>query len=149
MCDILKDIQKADKEEKDAEDLYDKTVDALAKEKKELEATIDDLEVARGDKVKSVEDNTEDRRTQRGELAVVLKRIAEAEPGCDWFGVNYPLRLKNRHIEIDGLKKAKAILSGGRFSLIAAKDSRRQLPLGRTALAQGHLRAGRRHTSLA
>ena len=50
-----------------------------------------------------------------------------SESACVWWSwvgwavrfphkVNYPLRRKNRHIEKDGLEKAKAILEGGKFT---------------------------------
>ena len=37
----------------------------------------------------------------------VYKVLADKDSFCVFFTVNYPLRLKNRQIEMDGLKKAK------------------------------------------
>jgi hypothetical protein len=42
-------------------------------------------------------------------------KIQDINPNCEYFEVNYPMRTKNRQVEIDGLTKAKAILLGGVF----------------------------------
>ena len=69
-----------------------------------------------------------DRRSKGDELKVVMKKIKDAEPGCDYFTINYPVRSKNRQIEVDGLHKAKAILAGGEFA--APEDTTRELKPG-------------------
>jgi hypothetical protein len=146
--DILMDIQKATKEEGAAVALYTKSKSALETEEGELTQAIGALQMAKGDKEQDVIDNTGDRLTQKGSLAVVMDRIKAAEPGCDFFAINYPLRVKNRQIEVDGLLKAKTILSGGSFS--AEEDPNRELKPGdAAALVQGRLRAGRKRLQLA
>ena len=42
----------------------------------------------------------------------LLEKIEKINPNCEYYEVNYPMRTKNRQIEIDGLNKAKAILQG-------------------------------------
>jgi len=63
-------------------------------------------------------------KTQRGNkfatLNAVLKKIASVSPGCEYFAVNYKLRVANRATELDGLKKGKAVLQGGKFAAGAA-----------------------------
>jgi len=147
--DIEKDIYKAKEEEEAAEKRYGETQKALQAEVKDLNKAIDDLVEAQGDKVKAVEGNTEDRRIQKGDLATLLKRIADAEPGCDFLVINYPLRVKNRQTEIDGLEKAKAILSKGASSLIAVEGDSHKLKTGEAALVQGRLRASRKQSHMA
>merc|ERR1719198_2329031 len=56
-----------------------------------------------------------ERTTKKGELDAVLTKIHDVNPNCEYFEVNYVMRYKNRHIEIDGLQKAKAILQGADF----------------------------------
>jgi len=136
--DILKDIAKADKEEADAQALYDKTKTALETEKTDLKAEILTAEGEKGDAEGDVEDNKEGRSTKRGELEIVMKKIKDAEPGCAFFQINYPLRVRNRQVEIDGLTKAKAILSGGKFDGLPDPD--REIKPG-DALLQQKLRA--------
>jgi len=41
-----------------------------------------------------------------------LDLLKQITPGCDFIAANYDLRAKNRNLEIDGLKKAKAVLQG-------------------------------------
>merc|ERR1719393_543604 len=73
--------------------------------------------------------NTEkERATKKGELDNLLDKIAEINPNCEYFEVNYPMRTKNRQIEIDGLNKAKAILKGGVFD--EAPDPNREIKPG-------------------
>merc|ERR1719401_693128 len=141
--DILKDISKADAEEAAAAALYLKTKTALETEQGELNTAIDALKLAKGDKEQDVVDNTADRLTNKGSLEVVMAKIKAAEPGCDYFAINYPLRVQNRQIEVDGLLKAKAILQGGSFE---AADPNRELKPGDAASFLQHggkLRADR------
>merc|ERR1719215_2358954 len=68
------------------------------------------------------------RDTKKGELDAVLEKISDINPNCEYFEVNYPMRTKNRQIEIDGLQKAKAILEGGVFD--EAPDPNREIKPG-------------------
>merc|ERR1719329_2097082 len=73
-------------------------------------------------------DTEKQRRTQKGELNAVLDKIKDIDPNCEYYEVNYPMRRKNRQIEIDGLEKAKAILKGGKFD--AGPDPNREIKPG-------------------
>jgi len=57
------------------------------------------------------------RETKHKSLASTMESIQAAIPGCTFISVNFQIRIKNRQLEIDGLKKAKAILGGASFSL--------------------------------
>jgi len=99
--------------------------------KGEREATEGDMGEAETRKT-----NTEGtRRTSKGKLNAVLKKMAEINPNCEYYEVNYPMRTKNRQIEIDGLNKAKAILEGGVFD--AGPDPNREIKPG-DAFLQKH-----------
>ena len=56
-----------------------------------------------------------------------LQTIEDINPNCEYYEVNYPMRTKNRQIEVDGLNKAMAILKGGTFD--AAPDPNRETGL--------------------
>jgi len=56
-----------------------------------------------------------ERATKKSGLDAVLAGIAGMEPSCNYFTINFPVRVKNRQIERDGLEKAKAILQGAEF----------------------------------
>merc|ERR1719428_2239965 len=94
----------------------------------DLKADISELEGNQGKKENTISENTESRTTASGELNAVMKTISDERPGCDFFEVNYPNRLKNRQIEIDGLVKAKAILQGAEFN--AGPDPNREMKPG-------------------
>merc|ERR1719265_628421 len=113
--DIKKDRADAKADEDDAQKEYDAfkkdSEDKMSSLKKEKEATEKRMGDAETDK-----SNTEkSRATKKGELDTLLDKIKDINPNCEYFEVNYPMRTKNRQIEIDGLNKAKAILQGGTF----------------------------------
>merc|ERR1719350_2150791 len=107
---------------------------ALETEQSDLEKQIQTLSETKADAEQDVEDNKGERSTKKGELEVVMKKIKDAEPGCAYFQINYPLRVSNRQTEVDGLHKAKAILSGGEFA--APEDPNRELKPGDALLIQ-------------
>jgi len=126
--DIVKDRKDAKADEDASQSEYDDfKADSEAKMKAlnaEKEATEKRLGKAETDKT-----NTEKSRgTKKGELDGVLKTIKEINPNCEYYEVNYPMRTKNRQIEIDGLNKAKAILQGGVFD--AGPDPNREIKPG-------------------
>jgi len=120
--DILADEADADAADAEAKALYDKTKLNLETERGELQSAIGDLTIQKATAEGDIQLNEGTRETKRGELKVIMKRIADAKPNCDFFLINYPLRVSNRHIEIDGLEKAKAILSGGTFDGLPDPD---------------------------
>merc|ERR1719440_2005943 len=71
------------------------------------------------------------RTTQKGKLNGILNKIQDINPNCEYYEVNYPMRRKNRQIDMDGLEKAKAILQGGSFD--AGPDPNREIKPGDAA----------------
>lgn len=127
-ADIDKDITAA----KDAED---KAAQKYADFKKQCDDEIKALgdEIAtltgtKGDKEQSVQQETATRLDKKGSLAAVMTKISDANQGCEYITVNYPIRLGNRQMEIDGLLKAKAILKGAKFN--KGPDPSRELTPG-------------------
>lgn len=114
--DIDKDRADAKASEDEAQAAYDKAFKAFQEQEKTLKTTIGSLEGQIGEREKKVEDTTKSRATKKGELDATLKKIKNADSGCNYMTVNYPVRLKNRQVEIDGLLKAKAILQGATFA---------------------------------
>jgi len=142
--DILKDIAKADKEEADAVALYEKTTTALTNEKTDLKSEITTLGETKANAEQEVEDHKGSRSAKAGELNVLLDKIKSAEPGCAFFQINYAVRASNRQMEIDGLNKAKTILSGGEFA--KPEDPNRELKPGDALLQRPRLAAVHRVT---
>lgn len=139
--DMVKDKNKAIADEADAVALFEKTTNRLGNESSALTIAIGEMNGAKSEMEGDVVNAITPRGTKSGELATEMQAIAAANPGCDFLTVNFPIRSKNRQIEMDGLEKAKAILKGGRFD---AKDPNRELKPGDAAFVQGHLRAGRK-----
>jgi len=115
--DIQKDISKAQAEE----DASQKEFDTF---KAESETKMEDLleekskkEGIKGSKGEAKSETGKQRGTKKGELNAVLETIQDVNPNCEYYEVNYPMRTKNRQIEMDGLNKAKAILQGGKFAI--------------------------------
>jgi len=120
--DIQHDIDKCDKEEAAALALYEKTTNKLTHDKSVAEQLILKLEGKKGEKEQQVETTTGDRIHKKGELAAILETIKKVEPGCNYFTINFLVRTRDRQIELDGLLKAKAILSGAKFDGLPDPD---------------------------
>merc|ERR1719428_599794 len=116
---VHEDIVKDRADAKADEDSSQKEFDSF---KKDSEAKMKDLmdekkatEKEMGGAETKKADTEKQRGTSKGKLDAVLDKIKEINPNCEYYEVNYPMRTKNRQIEIDGLNKAKAILKGGVF----------------------------------
>merc|ERR1719503_304550 len=125
--DIMKDKTKAKADEDKADE--DKAEETFQSFKKNSETQISSLEDAnseltdtKGQKESDISTAKEQRGAKHDELNAVFAKINDATPSCVYTTINYPVRLKNRQVEIDGLEKAKAILQGGEFpSLLQRK----------------------------
>jgi hypothetical protein len=126
--DIEKDISKATAAEDDAIAAYDAMKTDLENQIADLEALITSLEEAKADKETDIQSIQEEHTAQVEEVKTSMEKIAAYQGGCDFILVNHPMRTENRHIEIDGLNKAKAILKGAAFS--APADPNREIKPG-------------------
>uniref|UniRef100_A0A7S2F2I8 Uncharacterized protein n=1 Tax=Alexandrium andersonii TaxID=327968 RepID=A0A7S2F2I8_9DINO len=127
-ADIDKDIASAKDAEVAAQAQYDTFKKECIDEITALGDEIGTLTGTKGDKEQNVEQLTATRLDQKGSLVAVMTKISDANPGCEYFTVNYPIRLRNRQLEIDGLQKAKAILAGAKFS--SGPDPNREMAPG-------------------
>jgi hypothetical protein len=113
--DIVKDRADAKADEDKSQAEYDAFKKESEEKMAELMSEKVDTEKKMGDAEESKTMTEKLRLTKKKELDGVLDKIHDINPNCEYFMVNYPMRTKNRHIEIDGLQKAKAILEGGVF----------------------------------
>merc|ERR1719375_2016417 len=114
--DIEKDIAKAKKQEEEAQAAYDKLVADIEAAIAAKEQSKSDLE---GEIASDSEARTQENTTMadnQAQLKAVMDYLKEIAPGCDFIAMNFNIRLTNRQMEVDGLKKAKAILQGAEFS---------------------------------
>jgi hypothetical protein len=132
-ADILKDIATAKAEEDASQKEFDTFKAESEKQMKTITSDKNEKEGVKGKKEQDKTNTQKERGTKKGELDAVLEKIDDANPNCEYFEVNYPMRTKNRQIEIDGLNKSKAILQGGKFS--EGPDPNREMKPGDAASA--------------
>jgi len=120
--DIVKDQTKA----KADEDKAESTFQAFKLNSETQIAALQDANTELLDTKGSKEDDISTAKVERGtehdELNAVIKKINDATPSCVYTTINYPVRVKNRQVEIDGLQKAKAILQGGEFPSLLQRN---------------------------
>jgi len=120
--DILKDQTKSKADEDKAEETFQAFKTNSETQIQALEDANSDLTDTKGQKESDISTAKEQRGAKHDELNAVIAKINDATPSCVYTTINYPVRLKNRQVEIDGLEKAKAILQGGEFpSLLQRK----------------------------
>jgi len=127
-ADIDKDRAAAKSEELKAVQAYNDAHDSFLIQEAALKKAIGELEGTIGSKMGKVDDTEKERLNSKNSLDAVMKKISNADPGCNFLLVNYPMRLKNRNTEIDGLLKAKAILQGAAFT--PPEDASREIKPG-------------------
>lgn len=84
--------------------------------------------VANQGAVDTEEQRVDEVNLREDDLAVMNQKVEtmnELLPGCSYYTVNFAMRVQNRHIEEDGLNKAKTFLLGGVF-----EDKARPLIVG-------------------
>jgi len=113
--DINKDKAKGKADEDKAEETFQAFKTNSEQQISTLEGANTDLEGTKGQKEDDISTAKEQRGAKHDELNAVIAKINDAAPSCVYNTINYPVRLENRQIEIDGLIKAKAILEGGEF----------------------------------
>jgi len=113
--DIKDDIKKAEKAEKNAQEKFEELEEESEKSIKDLEEAIDELEESKASKEVDVTDGKSERVSKKAGLKTLLKKIKEAEEGCDFFSVNFESRSHDRFLEIAGLKKAHMLLKNAKF----------------------------------
>merc|ERR1719163_925409 len=120
--DILKDQTKGKADEDKAEETFQAFKTNSETQIQALTDANSDLTATKGQKEDDISTAKEQRGAKHDELNAVIAKINDATPSCVYTTINYPVRLKNRQVEIDGLEKAKAILQGGEFpSLLQRK----------------------------
>jgi len=132
-ADMVKDRATAKAEEDESQKDYDAFKKKSEDEMKALMDEKNEKDGIKGRKETRLQQTKKSRATKKGDLDGLLEKMEKISPNCEYFTVNYPLRLKNRQIELDGLEKAKAILQGGTFS--SGPDPNREIKPGDAASA--------------
>lgn len=109
--DVEEDQKKAKEAEDDAQKDHEKFVSDSEKEVEDLNTAINDLNTSKAEKEEDIKSKKEEHKTKDGLLGEVIKKMKKAQPGCDFLLTNFKIREDNRKLEIEGLKKAKEILT--------------------------------------
>lgn len=123
--DVQDDMALHTKFENEALDDYNKFVDANR-------IAVEDLQRVQGVKEQGQAEEEADlvaknnlRQDELGLMNAEKTTIDELFPACAYYTINFKMRVQNRYIEEDGLKKAKTFLMGGIF-----EDKSRALVVG-------------------
>jgi len=118
ITDITDDIGKATKEEQASIGEHSSYLSAQNAVISDLRGQITTAEAKLGEKVTTRGQKNTEKTGQQGTLKTADDVKIAATKGCDYFTVNFDLRAKNRAVELDGLRQAKAALSGSKFGLL-------------------------------
>merc|ERR1719272_2499226 len=126
VADVNKEMQEMEFEEKDSQQEYEKFMSDSADKRADGSKTMADKSGVKADTEAALQKNTEGLAAKGKEAMANAEYISSLHGECDWLISNYDTRKEARTGEIDGLKKAKAVLSGADYALVQ-KASRTHL----------------------
>jgi len=119
--DLDKEMTEAEATEKNAQKSYQNFMaDAASKRAKDTQA-LSDKEGALADTNARLLETKEAKGASERDLMAVEQYIADLHAECDWLLKYFDMRKEIRTLEIDALKKAKAILAGADYSFLQRK----------------------------
>merc|ERR1719421_1286775 len=113
--DIERDRAKAAAEEEQAQKEYDTFMEESKGQIKELSSAISKLEESHGEKAQEVQETKDERLSEKQNLDAIMATLKDLAANCDYMAIHFPIRVKDRDVEIDGLIKAKSILQGAAY----------------------------------
>merc|ERR550534_2144333 len=116
--DVEKDKDAAQKTEDDLQADFDDFKATNEEKISGLEEQIDNHEISIGEKDQAISDRKEEQQQANEVLNNAIKTLKDITPGCDFITVNFQTRKKNRELERDGLKGAKAALQGANLGFL-------------------------------
>merc|ERR1719160_777516 len=124
VADVKKEMQEAEFEEKDAQKEYEEFMaDSKEKRADDSKAIADKSEVL-ADTEADLTANKEALTAKGMEIMANDQYIMKLHAECDWLMENYGERKTARSTETEGLKKAKAVLSGADYLLVQSSSRR-------------------------
>merc|ERR1711865_963897 len=118
IADLDKEITEIEVEEKNNQEEYEQLIKDTA-EKRALDSkAIEDKESTKADLEATLVNTNEEKASKTKEAMATAQFLAETHGDCDWLLSNFDVRKSARAGEVDGLKKAKAVLSGADSSLL-------------------------------
>jgi len=118
VADLDKEITEIETEEKENQKEYEQFMSDSAGKRASDAKSIEDKEANKADLEATLVTTSEEKGAKTKEAMATAQYLSEVHGDCDWLLSNFAMRKDARAGEIDGLKKAKAVLSGADFSLL-------------------------------
>jgi len=125
VADLDKEITEIGVEEKENQKEYEQFMGDSAGKRASDAKSIEDKESAKADLEATLVNTNEEKGTKTKEAMATAQFLSQTHGDCDWLLSNFAMRKEARAGEVDGLKKAKAVLSGADFSLLQSAEVRR------------------------
>mmetsp|Transcript_51336 Transcript_51336/g.116978 ORF Transcript_51336/g.116978 Transcript_51336/m.116978 type:complete len:702 (+) Transcript_51336:70-2175(+) len=120
--DLKTEVQEAEFEEKNAQEDYEKLMADSAAKRAADSKSISAREGAIAEREQDLQEAKDTSSAKMKELQENQEYTSEVHQTCDFLLENYSKRKEARAQEMDGLKKAKEILSGADFSLVQTSN---------------------------
>merc|ERR1719263_1723402 len=127
VADLDKEITEIETEEKENQKEYEQFMDDSAKKRANDAKSIEDKESAKADLEATNIAAAEEKGAKMKEAMATAQYLSQLHGEYDWLLTNFDTRKEARAGEVDGLKKAKAVLSGADFSLLQRADVQRHV----------------------
>jgi len=118
VADVNKELQEMEFEEKDAQKEYEQFMADSTDKRADDSKTMADKSGVLAETEGTLQKNNEGLAAKNNEAMANGQYISSLHGECDWLISNYDARKEARNGEIDGLKKAKAVLSGADYALV-------------------------------
>jgi len=138
VADVEKDIQEMEVEEKNAQEEYEALMKDSADKRTSDTKSIEDKEGAKADLEGALLKYCEETTMTKKEALLNIETLGCLHKSCDWLLQNYLARKEARTGEVESLKKAKAVLSGGDYSLLQISQHVQQAPEDKLAAEMTH-----------
>jgi len=116
---LLKELQdgitEAENEEKTSQKDYERLMEESKESRAKMGESMTSKEVAKADLDSKIEATKEKKTSLDTQLMSLKETLAQLHADCDFLIENYDLRKTAREAEVEGLKNAKATLSGAKF----------------------------------
>jgi len=112
VAELEKETTVAETDEKDAQSDYEKFMADSKSMRAENSKILEDKTAAKADAIGATETHEDNLGTSQEKLQGAQGQLGVLHQDCDWLLENFDSRKEAREDETDGLKKAKAVLSG-------------------------------------
>merc|ERR1719482_1267336 len=117
-ADLQKEITEMEVTEQNAQEDYEQMVKDAADKRAADTVSVEEKEFAKAQTEAEVVKNSDTKAAVSDELMATKQYIMDLHAECDWLLENFETRKEARATEIQGLKDAKAVLSGADYSFI-------------------------------